>query len=411
MVDIYLGLYALLAVIFALYGVIKYKTLLNVLSISICIFSISVIIAIPHYMFFSSNTPDRSIELAALISILYIFGITLPFMINASFVRKEYHKFLVYFKFDNTHRQMRYKKFVLSGFLISAGMFFLLLMIQSGAGTIWLTSPRDAYMDYRHGSGHFYALTMWALMFGYIFFLWFARPTYTAVVALFFFSFLAYYLASKGFILYFWIIFIFYWNYIIKPIRSAILFLSGILFLSLFLGSQLIQGTAKSFADTIKYFIYFDTTSIFLSKFDQVGYQFGSAFLSQFWEMVPRSLFPDKPYVYGQYIIHETLDPGMLEKGRARGTLKWTKYYLDFGIFGVFVVGFLTGLFKKTTYDYFLKHKQNPFAFMIMMQIGIITIFNYSNLLIFFILLFLFAFLIKICGSYNRHRTFVLQRI
>jgi hypothetical protein len=174
---------------------------------------------------------------------------------------------------------------------------------------------------------------------------------------------------------------------------------------------QLLQGTANGFTDTIKYFIYFDTTAKFLGQFERLGFQYGSAFLGQFWEMVPRSLYPDKPYVYGQFIIHETLDPGMLEKGRARGTLKWTKYYLDFGIIGVFFVGFFSGIFKKISYDYFLKHRRNPFAFMIMMQVGIITIFNYTNILFFLILLILFLIWVKICGSYNRRMIIVMNKI
>lgn len=407
--NFYLGLYTLLATIFALYGMVKYKTLLNVLTITTVIFSISVIIAIPHYMLFPTNTPNSAIELAALISIIYIFGITLPFMINTSFFTKKYHKFIVYFKFDNTYRQMKYKKFVLYGFLIIAGMFFLLLMIQSGAGTLWLTSPRDAYMDFRRGAGHFYALTMWTLMFGYIFYLWFARPKYSAVLMLFLFSFLAYFLASKGFILYFWIVFVFYWHYMVKPIKNITLVFAGIGIFSLFLGVQLAQGTAREFSDTIKYFIYFDSTARFLSIFDQVGFQYGSAFIGQFWEMVPRSLVPDKPIVYGQYLIHETLNPGLLEKGRAVGTLKWTKYYLDFGVFGVFFVGFIGGLVMKTVYNYFLQHRDNPFAFMIMVQLGVITIFNYATTLIVFILLILFAIWLRMWGTYNR-RGMILEK-
>ena len=112
-VNFYFGLYAFLASIFTLYGLIKYKTFLNVLSISIVIFSISVILSIPHYIYFPSNTPDSAIELAVITSIVYIFGITIPFVIKTSFFTKIYHRFIVYFKFDNTYRQMRYNKFVL----------------------------------------------------------------------------------------------------------------------------------------------------------------------------------------------------------------------------------------------------------------------------------------------------------
>ena len=120
--------------------------------------------------------------------------------------------------------------------------------------------------------------------------------------------------------------------------------------------------------------------------------------------MIPRALVPEKPIVYGHYIIHETLSPGMLEKGRAVGTLLWTKYYLDFGVFGVFGAAALSGVIAKTVYYYFLTHQYNPFAFMIMVQVSVITIFNYANLFMVFILLIIFSWWLRVWGAYNRKR-------
>ena len=183
----------------------------------------------------------------------------------------------------------------------------------------------------------------------------------------------------------------------------------GLVVFASFLSIQILQNTANNLADTIKYFIYFDSTARFLSIFDQVGFQYGSAYFSQLWEMVPRSFYPDKPYVYGQYIIHETLDPGQLQKGRAVGILKWTRYYLDFGVLGVILVGCISGIFKKIFYDYFLQHKDNPFAFMIMIQFGIIPIFNYSTILTFVVLIIIFSFWLRMCGAFNLRHYFVPQ--
>ena len=99
---------------------------------------------------------------------------------------------------------------------------------------------------------------------------------------------------------------------------------------------------------------------------------------------MPRALIPSKPNVYGHYLVHETFNPGLLEKGRARGTLVWLKYYLDFGAVGVFLAGFLRGFAAKVTYIYFLKQKANLFAFILMMQIAVINIYNYATLSVFF---------------------------
>ena len=394
--NTYFLVYIFIATISTLFGFFKYKTFLNVLSISIVIFSISVIIAIPHYIYFTSNTSVEFINLTILNSIVYILGLILPFIIKTKWFFHIFRKIIFLFFSDFRYRTLNYKSFVFILFLLIFVIFYSLLMINSGAGILWIISPRDAYMDYRSSSGHFYALSMWFLMFGYIYYLWFARPKYMSVTLLLLFSFLAYFLGSKGFILYFLIVFTFYWHFLVKSLKSIHLIVFGIIIFSLFLVIQLLQGTSNEFTDTIKYFIYFDTTAQFLAQFDRIGFQYGGAYLGQFWEMVPRSVYPDKPYVYGQYIIHETLDPGMLENGRARGTLKWSKYYLDFGTIGVFVVAFFSGLLKKTAYNFYLSYKNNPFAFMIMMQFGIITIFNYTNTFLFSMLLILFLICIKL---------------
>jgi hypothetical protein len=250
---------------------------------------------------------------------------------------------------------------------------------------------------------------MWSLMFAFIYILWFLKPKILAIPLLILFVIFAYFLGSKGFIIKFFIVFVFYWHFLFKPIKSLTLVFIGLVVIASFLFIQLLQNTANNFLDTIKYFIYFNSTARFLSVFDQVGFQYGTAYISQFWEMVPRSLYSDKPYVYGQYIIHETLDPGQLKKGRAVGILKWTRYYLDFGVLGVILTGFITGIFNKAFFHYFLQNKENPFAFMIMIQFGIIPIFNYSTIPIFIALIIIFSFFLRSFGSFKLRRYFILQ--
>ena len=401
MVNMYLWAYASIAVILSLFGIRKYKTILNVLTIKLIIFSISVVIAIPYYVLFQSDAPEEAKDLAAMLSIIYIISIAIPFFINTNYILRVYERFLACIKFDYECNLKSYKTTVFLSVLIIASISYILLMFKSEAGMLWITNPRDAYMDYRQGVGHFYALTMWSLMLSYIYFLWTRRPKKGGVILTLSFSFLAYFLGSKGFIICFWIVFALYWEYMVKRIKKMNVIIIGIIIFSLFLAVQFLQGTARELSDGIKYFVYFEATSRFLSLIDEVGYQYGGAFIGQFWEIVPRALVPNKPVVYGHYIIHETLNPGLLETGRAVGVLEWTKFYLDFGIFGVFFGGLSYGVIIKTIYAHFLKNRKNIVSFMIMLQFGVISIFNYANSLIILILLVMFSLLLRMCGAYN----------
>jgi hypothetical protein len=116
---------------------------------------------------------------------------------------------------------------------------------------------------------------------------------------------------------------------------------------------------------------YFDTTAQFLWRFDEFGYRYGGAAVSDLWFYVPRGLFPDKPYEYGLTLIHQVLFPGMAETGNTPGILPWATAYLDFGVIGVFVSGILGGLWQRAAFEYFLKHRHSFFAFLLMMQFAL----------------------------------------
>lgn len=412
MIDILFSLYIVIALLFGFAGMIKYKTLLNPLSISIAMFSVSVIIALPFYHIVDTGTPVEYISYTVIISIVYLLFFSLAFFIRFSLLDKLYTKFMVYFKLHGGKREKRYKSTVFISFLLIFVLFFMMLMIQSGAGLLWIQNPRIAYMDYRSGSGHLYAATRWVLLTAFIFYLWFKKPkSAQAIFATLAFSFLAYFFGSKGFILYFWIVFVFYQHYLVRPIKNITLILAGVSLFVLFLSVQLIQGTAKDISDTIAYFTYFDATARFLSIFDQVGLQYGEAFIGQFWSMVPRDLFPSKPYVYGQYLINHTLEPGMLEKGRSTGILIWTKYYLDFGVMGVAIVAFFSGTIIKTFYHYFLLNKDNPYGFIIMAQYGVIALYNYATGIIFIVIILLLGKWLRMWGTYNRRRIILEKQL
>jgi len=404
MTQYYYAIFGLFVIVFMLYGIMRFKTMLNVLTITIALFSIAVLISPVYYHIVAVNIKNESINCTVLLSLLYVGCFTIPFLGKRRGPSNKVYAILVnIFNLDGLNRVAFYRRSIFIAILCIAFLSFVALAAFGGGGLMWLTDSRDAYMDYRRGAGHFYALTQWGLVTAFIYYLWFRRPSRKkSLFILMVFSLLGYFLGSKGFIINFWIITTFYWHYLISPIKNRMIIVIGGFIFFLFIVTQLAQNTAKALSDTIKYFNYFDSTAHFLSMFDSVDFQHGAAMLSQLWDAVPRSLFPSKPIVYGQYLIHETLNPGLLEKGRAVGTLVWTKYYLDFGLFGVGFGGLINGVVAKVSYLYFLKQKHNPFAFIFMMQIGVIAIYNYASFMVFVFLICLFSLLVRVFGGFRK---------
>jgi hypothetical protein len=152
------------------------------------------------------------------------------------------------------------------------------------------------------------------------------------------------------------------------------------------------QGAYADLLEALDYFKdYVATTASFLGRFDEFGFRFGSASLSDLWFYVPRSIYPAKPFEYGLSLIHQVLFPGMAELGNTPGILPWALPYLDFGTFGVFASGVIGGMFKRLAYEFFLERRNSIFAFVLVMQLALFPIFIYANLPLSILIAFLLA--------------------
>lgn len=194
-------------------------------------------------------------------------------------------------------------------------------------------------------------------------------------------------LGSKNNILTLLVIGVVYYNFCVKRISLfgfiVLVFLMVLAVLSLLL----VQGAYPSLLEGTLYFRdYFDTTAQVISRFDEFGFHYGRGWLSSLWFYVPRGLYPDKPYEYGVTLFHRVLFPGRSAKGHTPGLLTWSLAYLDFGVFGVFVNGLLVGIWQRMAYEYFLKHKEKFFAFVLMMQFSIWSIWTFAPLVFLIIL-------------------------
>lgn len=253
---------------------------------------------------------------------------------------------------------------------------FIVLMYLSGAGTLWLTDSRVAYQDYRNGVGVFYAITTSLLSLSYVFSLYmYDNKNLFFVKTLpltLFFSACAFFLGSKSLIMGFFVIMLVYYSYHVRPFRLwqvVVLFFAFLLSVSFL---QFIQGTAQTTQDTILYANYFSTTTDFLRRFSEgeFSFQFGNVWISNVWGYVPRILYPNKPYEYGQLLINKVIFPGAAEIGHSPGLLPWAAQYLDFGRLGVVIYGVVTGCFLGWTHGFYANRNAGIVDFWILLKLG-----------------------------------------
>jgi len=265
--------------------------------------------------------------------------------------------------------------------IMIALVLFYFLMISSGAGLLWLTDPRLAYLSYRAGSGYIYLMVQWVLLATLIYYIWTRKPRLTGllwVVCLY--SLAAYFTGSKSNMLAGIIVAGVYYNFYVKAVPWLLVVSGPFLMLGMFLVLLNLQQSYSGIVPALSYFRdYVETTAQFLVRFDEFGLHWGYAMFSDLWFYVPRVLYEEKPFEYGVVLIHKVLFPGAAAQGHTPGILPWALAYLDFGVIGVFVSGMFTGFMRRGAYESFLANRENSLAFILMIQLSLIPVFAYAT--------------------------------
>lgn len=379
------GFIGVLAFLVALYGIKRYRNLVNPLTIfsvtQIGLFTIFSGIVVMRATPIIAGAPADIIK-TILISAVYLSAVSLPYFFRGHLLSNIFGKGLGLLGLNSEliPKQFSFMKFILV--LFGAVSAFVALTIAGGGGMQWLTSSRQAYINHRAGAGQFFAITQWFSTFAVVYCIWTIKPrTLKLLLILFFFCVSMYFLGSKNNILTLIVLGGTYYNFYIKRISVWTFLIFVFLMFLAVLSLLFVQGSYVSFSQAGLYFYdYFNTTLQFISRFDEFGLRYGQGWLSSFWFYVPRGLYSDKPYEYGIALIHKVLFPGAAATGNTPGLLPWSLAYLDFGLFGVFIFGLLNGIWSRAAYEYFLKHKQNFFAFILVMQFSIWPIWIFAPL-------------------------------
>ncbi len=217
--------------------------------------------------------------------------------------------------------------------------FFLLSFIsflqltQNTIGIIdWIKDPRTGYQFYRVGNGHFYALALLFITFSYIINTMYSKGGLLDLIKQLLYGFMFYIFGSKQIIIGFFSIFLITkWFKSPKTVKySLILVVSA---MSLLLIANFGSSSTKEITG---YFDYHNNSAMVYEWFSHSERRFNGEILStQFWQLVPRGIYPDKPFVYGDILLREIFWPGAAENTHTPGMAGPVNWYGDFGVSGV----------------------------------------------------------------------------
>lgn len=285
---------------------------------------------------------------------------------------------------------------------------FMCLVVLGDAGLLWFTDPRLAYLSYRGatGDGALFVFAQWTLTIASAICLFVVHTSISRLlVALTLFCVTAYFFGSKQILLNL----IIYAAYLmdrqghkLKLIHFGLIALIAAMTFVILLGG-LDDTTPLVFAGLYFSEYAVNTARIFSPQVLE-SFSTGEILFSNVWTYLPRFLFPDKPFEYGQVLINSILFPGAAEIGQTPGLLYWSGYYVDFGFIGIFVFGLLRGLIDTALFRALRKSSEQPLKIALCFSMCITPLFLYAPVAYQFVFVLLVSWGLRIFNK-RRHDT------
>jgi hypothetical protein len=252
------------------------------------------------------------------------------------------------------NKNIRRQRIIFLGifFLILSLFFFYKLANTSFTVLQWIKEPRNGYQYHRTGAGHFYALFLLSLSASFTLILLYTKKTLNAVFLFVFYLFLIRLFGSKGQYLSFFLAFLsILWFRKYKSLNTILIIASP--FVILFM---IIMLNPSEIMDILRYFDYYSNSAMYFEAYskNQIDLFHGEIFLTSFWNLLPRSYFPNKPYAYGFLLVNEYFFPGAAERTHTPAFGGPMRAFADFGILGVILYAIFNANTILTTFCYYL---------------------------------------------------------
>jgi len=227
---------------------------------------------------------------------------------------------------------------------IFLGLYLLsfLLLTQSFGLLNWIANPRVGYQLHRAGAGQWFAFAITFLSTSMVLATVYVRSTHSillmAPVYLLFVSLLGSKGFSVAFALYLVIILALRRYTYLKPVALVIGAGAGSFVISNFISSL----GGFGIQEISQYSDYFVNGALYYKSYLSGGIPLfhGEIFLSNLWGLVPRALYPNKPYVYGMIKVIEYFYPGSAER-TSTPAFATVDTFADFGWLQVFASSLL----------------------------------------------------------------------
>lgn len=208
----------------------------------------------------------------------------------------------------------------------------------------WITQPRLGYQLYRSGQGHWYAICLSSLSAAITcrYFSYEINPKILKI--LFFYVPLAFLLGSKAYLL---SIFVFslisIWFYNPRRVNLLLMVMLPASFLVMIVNFFHVDDEF-SLIELFKYFDYYKNAADYYSGYinNEIQLFNGSLVYSSLWEYIPRSIYPDKPYIYGGVLVADIFYPGAAMAGHTPAFGGGVLQFADFGWLGLVLLNFLS---------------------------------------------------------------------
>ena len=243
-----------------------------------------------------------------------------------------------------------YLKLSILGMIIS----FLILAYRGGGIALWLFHTREAYITQRAGNGIWYILFELMILLIALLIICISSEKKKAIYLYAIPVIASYFTGSKGYFLGVIVLFFLYYDAFVKKIKFSHLVLLG----SIGLAGLIVLLMVQSNISLLQYSDYYSRFLDYLHDTEGTGeFFYGKlSFEDTFWKMVPRALYKEKPFVYGQLrIVARYIPVSSIEAGNTPSFSQFILPYADFGFFGVAVHSFFLQYFRGILEKYFRK--------------------------------------------------------
>lgn len=297
--------------------------------------------------------------------------------------------------------------------------FYLLASAEFGVFN-WIVNPREGYQLHRTGQGHWYGLAITALSVSLLLSLFSAPTARTTLLKTPIYLLMAYLLGSKLVMLsLFTSILIFLWFIGWRSLTKTIVLGTPLIFSLLVINLFLALSDNFDVQAIFEYFDYYKNAADYYRAYlgNEIDLFWGEVIASSFASYIPRSLWPEKPFVYGVLLVNEIFYPGQAELTNTPAFGGAVEQFADFGFPGVILSGFFGSyavsiaitshfIFRRSGIDF----KHISVATIVLMFVQFVPTFGmFFPGGLYFALLFLVSILLALASKTRRRRTIFIQ--